>query len=678
MPLSTELPVGDLYEVVGNFRLNGDGPPTTGRMGLARLQEILLNSTSLVGARLVDIETRLASRITTLEGLAGIPGGANLSQKVDDLNIRVGNAETAVGSLASDSATLRGTRYFGRPAKDLRAWTARHDLPAKDAPPLTTGGVYTITTNGPGGSALCITGNGYASSIAKIPIDDGEIIELTFKQARRTDNTGANAAANNVPVNDVGCYRADGSFITTVPLPATALLKADLVRSVTYRVSLTAALSQASLPAGTREICPVVGERGATGAMEFYAVERNSQSLTSAPEMTDAIASEDRLFIFDDSAKLIKKYTFAQLEAYLAPPRLYQFEIRGVVVSNESSVVLSADDLRRDVIEIQAASQCQLAVRWGGGAASFVDGGSWIQSSDWLNHNGGQGSCSIAVRAKEGDGPTVPFSTTLIIRVNRTVNVPPNALTKGDIVLGRMKDPMDPRYAAIIKKEVDDSVAIGDFPKWPLWCLINSSKENVRVNIGNPTGRLFTFREGTSGTPIQINPYVNLVGNGQDQNIDTTYMPAEVGWLDASHALAARAGSTAVGGANPQIASNLINVQPNRTTTDHGFSSGSQTDRTSALGTQGKWVGLSRISTGSFRTFIDEAFSAEFVRANPAVVPRTIKLMSGAGVAGNSDYSAAPFAGAFAGPGVTDAEFIRQVQRVKRIEAVGALIASGA
>ncbi|MHC2089474.1 hypothetical protein [Methylobacterium sp. CM6244] len=376
MPITTDLPVGDLFEFIGDFRLNGDGPPTTGRMGLDRLQAIFLGSTSLVGARIANIENRLAtaesftnqitglaSKVAALEALAGIGNGTDL---------------------AADGTAVRSTRYWPRPGEAIRTWTAVANATAQAATPLTVGGAYSITTDGPGkGPALRITGNAYATSIAKTHLDDGEIVEFTFRIARRIDNTGANAAANNIPVLEFRSYKPDGSDNGTASLPATALLAADGLRTVTYRACLTPGVGSVDLPANTRFISPLFGERG-NGALELTSADRSTQSLSSAPEMLDAIAPEDRLFIFDDSAKLIKKLaplTLAQyVEAYLAPPPVYWF--KGAKVASKAEQTLVAAPGVGAIIQnlrVQNTSKtAYIAVGVGGVAASLTDGGSYV------------------------------------------------------------------------------------------------------------------------------------------------------------------------------------------------------------------------------------------------------------------------------------------------------------
>ncbi|KQP52994.1 hypothetical protein ASF34_01075 [Methylobacterium sp. Leaf106] len=198
----------------------------------------------------------MTSRVTTLEGLAGISPGTDL---------------------AADGTTVRSTRYWGRPGEAIRTWTAAANATAQAATPLTVGGAYSITTDGPGkGPALRITGNAYATSIAKTHLDDGEIVEFTFRIARRVDNTGTNAAANNVPVLELRSYKPDGTDNGTAALPATTLLAADGLRTVTYRACLTPGVGSVDLPANTRFISPLFGERG-TGAVELTSCDRKTQ-----------------------------------------------------------------------------------------------------------------------------------------------------------------------------------------------------------------------------------------------------------------------------------------------------------------------------------------------------------------------------------------------------------------
>ncbi|MCJ2131452.1 hypothetical protein [Methylobacterium sp. E-045] len=375
MPMTTDLPVGDLFEFIGDFRLNGDGPPTTGRMGLDRLQAILLGSTSLVGARIAVIESRLATaegytnqiaslatRITTLEGLAGISPGTDL---------------------AADGTAVRSTRYWGRPGEAIRTWTASIAATSAAAVPLTVGGAYSIvaTTLGP---ALRITGVAAARPIAQVFLDDTQVEEFKATIKRGADDTTTPAnPANNAPAFAFACFKPDGTDNGTVPLPVDPLTAAQGFKTFTFRASLVAGLGTVDLPAGTRRVNLIPGGKG-TGSIDVVSVERSSQSLTSAPEMTDAIAPEDRIFILDDSAKLIKKLaplTLAQyVEAYLAPPPVYWF--KGAKVASKAEQTLVAAPAAGAIIQnlrVQNTSRtAYVAVALAGISPSLTDGGSYI------------------------------------------------------------------------------------------------------------------------------------------------------------------------------------------------------------------------------------------------------------------------------------------------------------
>lgn len=263
MPQSTELPVGDLYEFVGNFRLNGDGPPTTGRVGLERLQELVLSSTALIGPRILNLENRLTtaegftilvpgldSRLRAVEALAGIPNGTDL---------------------AADGTAVRSTRYWPRPGEAPKTWTADLSAPAVSAVPLVLGGPYSVTTDGPGGGpALRIAGPGSVTSIAKTHLDDKDVWDFTFRLARRINNA---SGTDNLPIIQFRTQKADGGDNGAAVMPTTALLVADGLRTVTYRISLIPGVGP-NLPAGTRFVSPLVGERGPTGALEIYSVDR--------------------------------------------------------------------------------------------------------------------------------------------------------------------------------------------------------------------------------------------------------------------------------------------------------------------------------------------------------------------------------------------------------------------
>ncbi|WP_019905719.1 hypothetical protein [Methylobacterium sp. 77] len=371
MPLTTELPVGDLFEFIGDFRLNGDGPPTTGRMGLDRLQAILLGSTSLVGARIALIEGRL----TTAEGF---------TNQITNINTRLQTVEALGGisngtDLVADGAAVRTTRYWGRPGEAPRTWTASIAATSSAAAPLVASGAYSIvaTTMGP---ALRITGVASARPIAQIPLDDTQVEEFKAVVKRGIDDTTTPAnPANNAPVFVFACFKADGTDNGTVALPADPLTVAQGFKSYTFRASLVAGLGTVDLPANTRRVNLIPGGKG-TGAIDVLSVERSSQSLTSAPDMADAIAPEDRIFIFDDSVKLIKKYSFAQLEAYLAPPPVYWF--KGPKTASKAEGTLIAAPAGAAIIQnfrIQNTSRtAYIAVAFRGVVASLTDGGSYI------------------------------------------------------------------------------------------------------------------------------------------------------------------------------------------------------------------------------------------------------------------------------------------------------------
>ena len=250
MPLTTELPIGDLFEFIGDFRLNGDGPPTTGRMGLDRLQAILLSSTSLVGAHIADIENRLTTaegftnqiasiltRLQTVEALGGISPGTDL---------------------AADGLAVRTTRYWGRPGEAIRAWTASIAAPPAAAVPLTEGGAYSIvpTALGP---ALRIAGAAAARPIAQVPLIEDQIEEFRVTVKRSADDA---TPANNAPVFVFGCFNADGTDNGTAPLPAEPLTVDQGFKTLIFRASRAAGFGTVDLPAGTRRVNLIPGGKG--------------------------------------------------------------------------------------------------------------------------------------------------------------------------------------------------------------------------------------------------------------------------------------------------------------------------------------------------------------------------------------------------------------------------------
>ncbi|MBO1020845.1 hypothetical protein IPV08_12780 [Methylobacterium sp. SD274] len=213
MPLSTELPVGDLYEFLGDFALNGNGPPTTGRMGFVRLQELLLGGTSLVAARFTMAEGRLS----TLEGLAGIPGGANLAADVAASNARV-------------SSIVRAASY--RPSDLLSSWTEQVHLGMGAAASLTEGGVYSIVP-GTDGKVLRITAGG-ARGVGPIhaqQIFDKETYEYTFTSQRSA------MATNSSVLYRLRGLKADDTDAGTMTLLTRNVVVADGFLALPLRIS---------------------------------------------------------------------------------------------------------------------------------------------------------------------------------------------------------------------------------------------------------------------------------------------------------------------------------------------------------------------------------------------------------------------------------------------------------
>lgn len=587
MPLSTELPVGDLYEFVGNFRLNGDGPPTTGRMGLARLQEIMLASTSLVGARIVSLEGRMASaevqtakvdgigsRVTTLEGLAGITPGTDLG---------------------ADGIAVRSTRYWGRPGEAIRTWTSVANATAQAATPLTVGGAYSITTDGPGkGPALRITGNAYATSIAKTHLDDGEIVEFTFRIARRVDNTGTNAAANNVPVLEFRSYKPDGTDNGTAALPSTTLLAADGLRTVTYRACLTPGVGSVDLPANTRFISPLFGERG-TGAVELTSCDRSTQSLSSAPEMTDAIAAEDRFFIFDDSAKLIKKLSPLTLVQYLEARVTEPFiPWNGDADVGTSAVVLIPADPARnsvDILNSSAANTLLLGfgaepVRGAKHTRVLPPGVGYVRRyprTTAIYARAEAGICPVGVDFTNRSGNDVLKYALVDVYIAKSAYGPTTG--ERDVMatfLSRLRDSgaLSVMSGGALLGGPNRSLALQDLIRNVTWAQVA------------PNG------------PITFTKYKGFTGNATDQCLKPGYIPAKdtAKFTLNNHGFGAYVDtSLASPNTSSVMGSYLTGLAPNRSTTSAGARSGFSSNDVINVDDRGGYHGVSRTSSDKYR-----------------------------------------------------------------------------
>lgn len=603
---STDLPLaeGPVVELIGHAQVVGDGPLATRRVGLAALQTQLLSGTSAIGSRFVSVESRLStaegftnriagidSRLAAVEALGGIGSGADL---------------------VGDATTVRSTRYWPRPGEAIRTWTAAANATAQAATPLTVGGLYSITTDGPGGGpALRITGNGYATSIAKTHLDDGEIVEFTFRIARRVDNTGTNAAANNVPVLEFRCYRANGTDNGTVSLPTTALLTADGLRTVTFRACLTPGIGSVDLPANTRFISPLFGERG-TGALELTSADRSSQSLTSAPEMADAIAAEDRLFIFDDSAKLIKKLTPLKLaqyvEAYLAPPPVYWFKGPKVASRTESTLIAAtAQGAVVQNVRIQNKSKtAYVAISFRDVPASLDDGGSYLfgpgQGRDFdIIPQGRVGFISDT----EGSPITCEFTS--------TSNLDPNSSDRASKHLARYGTAMT----------ADKSAAIGN--------LYNALFESGWLDMCSKGGALWV-----GSAPSNFDGLINWSGTNNFARIlqadntvypDTSFSGTLFNGLNAidslikpsvaalnNHALFTWTDATVKSSAKVSIGNTVLRLNPDRTSNDDSVYTGAGSSIISGIPGVGGLKGYVRRDADNFRYYRNGDFRKDVAK----------------------------------------------------------------
>ena len=349
MPLTTELPIGDLFEFIGDFRLNGDGPPTTGRMGLDRLQAILLSSTSLVGAHIADIENRLTTaegftnqiasiltRLQTVEALGGISPGTDL---------------------AADGLAVRTTRYWGRPGEAIRAWTASIAAPPAAAVPLTEGGAYSIvpTALGP---ALRIAGAAAARPIAQVPLIEDQIEEFRVTVKRSADDA---TPANNAPVFVFGCFNADGTDNGTAPLPAEPLTVDQGFKTLIFRASRAAGFGTVDLPAGTRRVNLIPGGKG-SGSIDVVSVERGPQSLTSAPLIT-TLGDTDFVATVSADRKSTSLITFAAFKDLMMEKFIPH--VADATVGTAPVVLIPADPSRNNVQIINTSATSALLIGFG-------------------------------------------------------------------------------------------------------------------------------------------------------------------------------------------------------------------------------------------------------------------------------------------------------------------------
>lgn len=231
------------------FRIYGNGHETD--LGSVRLYDVTfaIDGGADVTSILSQVEV-MESRLRAVEALGGIASGADL---------------------VGDGTAVRSTYYWPRPGEAPRTWTADIDAPAASAAPLVLDGPYSVTTDGPGGgSALLITGQGRVTSIAKTRLEDTDVWDFTFRLARRIDNDNG---PDNLPIIQFRAQKADGSNNGTAVMPVTPLVAGAPVVPVTYRISLIPGVGP-DLPAGTRFVSPLIGERGAAGALEVYSVIR--------------------------------------------------------------------------------------------------------------------------------------------------------------------------------------------------------------------------------------------------------------------------------------------------------------------------------------------------------------------------------------------------------------------
>lgn len=186
MPTTTDLPVGDLFEFIGDFALNGDGPPTTGRMALARLQQILLSGTSAVGAKFAaldatdgELEAADAAIDTRLDNLeAGIGtsryvrtnwtgGGADVSLSAVPA-VAGGAAEVSDGDIGTHPGLSSEVGYDAQTGRVPNAGS----YAAIGTPPAWRRSGDTIATT---------AAKKLAASIALSPLASAPTLQLTFR-----------------------------------------------------------------------------------------------------------------------------------------------------------------------------------------------------------------------------------------------------------------------------------------------------------------------------------------------------------------------------------------------------------------------------------------------------------------------------------------------------------------
>ncbi|WP_243974305.1 hypothetical protein [Methylobacterium sp. E-045] len=451
-----------------------------------------------------------------------------------------------------------------------------------------------------------------------------------------------------------------GTATTTHPDPVAAGNPAVLDPG-TYRGSLS--------PLGWERIGPTTAAAAAAQIGSGAAI---------VPTLTDTAT----VLIFAADGVTPQRLTGASLKTLIeevAVPRLYPQEISGVVVTNASRPILTADEFRRGDVSIQVVGAGDIGARWGGGGpAAFNDNDTWLQKAgQWVNHpNPGTGPLSLIGRRAEGDAS--PVSLSVRIRVQRTVNAPPTFVGPADTIFSLWKDPADPRYTAVIRQEVQYLIDNNIYGLIKGWWMPGASKENFRVNLANPNGPLLTYNEGTGSTPIAFRPYIGVKGNGTDQHASTGILPADVGMTASDHLLMGRAVSTTEFDAGQMVGNDgTLFLQPNRGAQLYGTRSGPGTDTNVATPKPlGKWAALSRDSDpANYNTYIDGDFVETKARVLASMVPRQFNILAGSGVTGVASRSTIETGGVIIGRGLAGISITRLTNSMKRIDAVCAQIA---
>lgn len=280
MPMTTELPVGDLFEFIGDFRLNGDGPPTTGRMGLARLQEILLSSTSPIGARFTGIEGRL----TTAEGF---------TNQISGLNTRLLAVEALGGiapgtDLAADGTAVRSTRYWARPGEAIRAWTIQTQVLPAAAVPLSVGGAISLDSTAEGGALLLLKGQVSAGPIALTKIEPG-LVYTVLALVQRTSDDPVDAMNEVRP--RLHAFSNTKANLNPIGIPSKMVRKADKVQPVSYTLSTVPGAADVLFPDPLGGyVRPYFAGQGTDGMLGIISI----QQPTVASDFAGSIATGTR------------------------------------------------------------------------------------------------------------------------------------------------------------------------------------------------------------------------------------------------------------------------------------------------------------------------------------------------------------------------------------------------